>query len=261
MKAKRGDVGQRADVIRLIVDRPRRLFAIGDIHGHADEVGLLLDYLVDKKSCSTEDLVVFIGDYIDRGNGSKQVIERMLAVKRDWPKTVFLKGNHEEMLLSFLGCGGPNGEFYLRNGGNTFFQSYGIDGLGSLTSMKEQIPEAHLAFLQSLELGVSIGEFIFVHAGVSPTRSLEKQREEDLLWIREDFLHHPHPFEKTVVFGHTAFNQVFVDLPYRIGIDTGVAYGNRLSAVELFHGELYQIAVGGRSIHESRLNQLLASRP
>jgi serine/threonine protein phosphatase 1 len=261
MKVKKGGSGDKADVIRLITDRPRRLFAIGDIHGHADEIGLLLDYLVEKKDCNAEDLVVFIGDYIDRGNGSKQVIERMLAVQKEWPKTVFLKGNHEEMLLSFLGFGGPNGEFYLRNGGHAFFQSYGIEGLGSLTSVKEHIPEAHLAFLRSLELGVSVGEFIFVHAGVSPTRSLDRQREEDLLWIREEFLHHPHPFEKTVVFGHTAFNQVFLDLPYRIGIDTGVAYGNKLSAVELVQGELYQIAVGERTIHESRLNQLLASRP
>jgi serine/threonine protein phosphatase 1 len=74
-----------------------------------------------------------------------------------------------------------------------------------------------------------------------------------LLWIREEFIHHPHPFEKTVVFGHTAFNQIFVDLPYRIGIDTGVAYGNKLSAVELTQGEFYQIDVDGRAVYQGRL--------
>jgi serine/threonine protein phosphatase 1 len=157
------------------------------------------------------------------------------------------------MLLSFLGFGGRNGEFYLRNGGSSFFQSYGIEGFGSLTSLREQLPEAHLRFIQGLELAVSVGDFIFVHAGLSPKRPLAQQSSDDLLWIREEFIHHPHPFEKTVVFGHTAFNQIFVDLPYRIGIDTGVAYGNKLSAVELTQGEFYQIDVDGRAVYQGRL--------
>jgi serine/threonine protein phosphatase 1 len=161
------------------------------------------------------------------------------------------------MLLGFLGLGGQYGEYYLKNGGDSFFKSYGIEATGSLTSIREQIPESHLSFIKNLELGVSLGEFIFVHAGVSPRRALDQQIQEDLLWIREDFIQHPHPFGKIVVFGHTAFNQVFLDLPYRIGIDTGVAYGNRLSAVELVHGELYQVEVGGRAISQSQLEHLL----
>jgi serine/threonine protein phosphatase 1 len=261
MKVKRGEAGKRAGLIRTISESSNRLFAIGDIHGHADEVGALIDYLVDEKGCNGSDQVVFIGDYIDRGGGSKQVLERMLEVQRQWPKTVFLKGNHEEMLLSFLGYGGPNGEFYLRNGGDSFFRSYGIEEIGSLSSMRGRLPAEHLDFLRSLELGVTIGDFLLVHAGVSPNKSLDDQREEDLLWIREEFLHHPHPFGKTVVFGHTAFNTIFVDLPYRIGIDTGVAYGNKLSAVELYNGELYQIDVGEHVVHESLLDQLLPGRP
>jgi serine/threonine protein phosphatase 1 len=243
--------------IRSIAGKPSRLFAVGDIHGHADEVGVLLDYLVDRKGCSSDDQVIFMGDYIDRGSSSNLVIKRMLEVQREWPKTVFLRGNHEQMLLSFLGFGGFNGEFYIRNGGATFFKSYGIDGLGSLTAMRNRIPEAHLGFLQQLELGVSLGDFIFVHAGLSPEAPLDQQREEDLLWIREEFVRRPHSFGKTVVFGHTAFNQIFLDLPYRIGIDTGVAYGNKLSAVELVHGEVYQVEVGARVVRESLFQQLL----
>lgn len=240
-------------VIRQLSERPDRVFAIGDIHGHADEVGAMLDYLVDVERCGSSDQVIFIGDYIDRGTDSKRVLERMLEVKRVWPKTVFLKGNHEEMLLSFLGLGGSNGEYYLKNGGATFFQSYGIARIESLSALRETIPHTHLEFLQSLELGVSLGDFIFVHAGVAPRKSLEAQSAEDILWIREEFIQHPHPFGKTVVFGHTAFNEIYIDPPYRLGIDTGVAYGNKLSAVELVNGEVFQIHVGARTIDKGRL--------
>ncbi len=248
---------EEGSFFREIKDRPDRLFVIGDIHGHADEVSTLLDFLVGNKGCSEQDQLIFIGDYIDRGPSSRLVIERMLEIRREFPKTVFLKGNHEEMLLGFLGLGGQYGEYYLKNGGATFFESYGIETIGSLNSIREQIPESHINFIRNLELGVSLGEFVFVHAGVSPRRALNKQTQEDLLWIREEFIQHPHSFGKIVVFGHTAFNQVFLDLPFRIGIDTGVAYGNKLSAVELVHGELYQVDVGGRSITQIPLKQLL----
>jgi len=246
--------------IRAIEQLPARIFAVGDIHGHADELGVVLDYLVDTKGCSDQDQVIFIGDYIDRGDSSKRVIERLLEVQRQWPNTVFLKGNHEQMLLSFLGYGGANGEFYLRNGGATFLKSYGIDTWDSLTALRESIPKQHMTFIQQLELGVSLGDFIFVHAGLSPALSLAQQREEDLLWIRDDFVQHPHRFAKTVVFGHTSFNNIFLDLPYRIGIDTGVAYGNRLSAVQLIHGEVYQVEVGSHVVCETPFEQLLPTR-
>lgn len=257
---ERTDHEDFASPIRVIDQAPSRIFAVGDIHGHADELGVVLNYLVDTKECGSQDQVIFIGDYIDRGDRSNLVIERLLEVQREWPNTVFLKGNHEQMLLSFLGCGGAHGEFYLRNGGATFFQSYGIDGWDSLVALRERIPEQHLRFVQRLELGVSLGDFIFVHAGLSPTVALTQQCEEDLLWIRDDFLRNPHPFAKTVVFGHTAFNQIFLDLPFRIGIDTGVAYGNKLSAVELVHGEVYQVEVGSREVRETRFEQLLPTR-
>jgi serine/threonine protein phosphatase 1 len=114
--------------------------------------------------------------------------------------------------------------------------------------------------VQQLELGVSLAGFVFVHAGLSPDVPLEQQREEDLLWIRDEFVRRPHSFGRTVVFGHTAFNHIFLDLPYRIGIDTGVAYGNKLSAVELVHGEVFQVDVGSRVVRETLLEQLLPPR-
>jgi serine/threonine protein phosphatase 1 len=238
---------------RVIKDRPRRVFAVGDIHGCIDEIRVLINFLTNEQALDERDQLVFIGDYIDRGRGSRQVIELMLSLKERWPHTVFLKGNHEDMLLAFLGFEGQGGDVYLVNGGNAFFESYGIDPVGSLSDIREQVPATHMDFLHGLELGVVLGEFMFVHAGVHPAKPLDEQGVEDLLWIRHEFVQAPHNFGKTVVFGHTAFNEVLVDLPYKIGIDTGAIYGNQLSIVELVHGDLYQVSVGESVVRTSRL--------
>ena len=254
------DTSQSSTLIRVIADRPQRLFVVGDIHGNCTELSLLLEYLTKKHNIGSDDLFIFIGDYIDRGPASRQVIDRMLEIRRAWPKTVFLKGNHEEMLLSFLGLGGGNGQFYLPNGGAAFFASYGVEPVGPLSELISKLPVAHLEFIRGLELGVSLAEFIFVHAGLNPSLALEQQSSGDLLWIRKEFIEAPHNFGKTVVFGHTAFNDIYLDLPYKIGIDTGVAYGNKLSVVELVNGDLYQVGVGETEVKERSLSELLASR-
>lgn len=248
---------RKRELIRPIERRPERLFAIGDIHGHSAELGALLRFIIEEKGLSSNDQLIFIGDYIDRGQDSKGVIEQLQSVRERWPETVLLKGNHEEMLLSFLGLGGPNGEYYLKNGGITFFNSYGIELGGPLESLREAIPQRHLDILLELEMGVSLAEFIFVHAGVSPVKALDNQTSSDLLWIRDDFLNYTHDFAKIVVFGHTAFNQVVLNLPYKIGIDTGAGYNNILSAVELVHGELYQVNIGTKEVKVSELKSLL----
>lgn len=250
---------RRQALFRTISDRPRRVFAVGDIHGHDAELDVLLNHLSVRCGVSAEDLFIFIGDYIDRGPHSKQVLDRLIELKKSWPRTVFLKGNHESMLLGYLGVGGDHGEFYLQNGGKAFFESYGIDPFVSLPELIAQIPSAHLDFIKDLEVGVVLAEFVFVHAGVNPKRALDDQLVADLLWIRREFIDEPHSLGKTVVFGHTAFNQVHVTLPYRIGIDTGVAYGNKLSIVELVQGHLWQVEVGTAVVREGSLRDLLAS--
>jgi serine/threonine protein phosphatase 1 len=106
-------------------------------------------------------------------------------------------------------------------------------------------------------MGVQVGEFVFVHAGVSPARSFDDQSEEDLMWIRQEFVQSEHNLGKTVVFGHTPFEDVLLNLPYKIGIDTGLVYGNKLSAVELVHGELLQIDRGDSSVRVSSLQERL----
>lgn len=249
------DNSEAPAVIRAIAERPSRLYAIGDIHGCADELGVMLTELIDKESISSSDLVIFMGDYIDRGPASKAVIAQLLAFQERFPKSVFLKGNHEDMLLDFLGMGGHLGENYLLNGGEEFFESYAIDPVGAVEEVASRLPAEHLIFFQSLELGVSLAEFLFVHAGISPFRELNNQQVRDLMWIRRDFTTFEHQLGKTVVFGHTPYEDVMVHLPYKIGIDTGLVYGNKLSAVELVHGGLLQVEKGEKTVSRATLKQ------
>lgn len=258
MKSKRGNSSEEAE-IRVIAERSRRVYAFGDIHGCHRELELMLDTLTAKHGANSEDLFVFIGDYIDRGPNSKGVIDTLLQWSRAHPKTVFVRGNHEDMLLDFLGMGGNGGEVYLGNGGSEFFKSYGIDPHGPLTEVAKSLPTEHLRFLTSLELGVCVGEFLFVHAGIDPTVALEGQRSQDLMWIRSEFIPREHNLGKTVVFGHTPFADVFVHMPYKIGIDTGLVYGNIFSVAELVEGNVFQLELGGDEVTVSTLTDRLNS--
>ncbi|MEY4669651.1 MAG: hypothetical protein RL518_2350 [Pseudomonadota bacterium] len=240
-------------------DRSPRVFAFGDIHGCNDELKTLLHSLRSQHQTTKADQFIFIGDFIDRGPDSKGVIDTLLGWKAEYPKTVFLKGNHEDMLLGFLGMGGSSGDVYLMNGGNEFFKSYGIEPTGPLSEVAKSLPPEHLRFLTSLETGVSIGEFLFVHAGIHPGRELNDQKTHDLMWIRGEFIPVEHKMGKTVVFGHTPFADVMLHMPFKIGIDTGLVYGNLLSCVELVEGTVFQVERGGAHVTVSSLRDRLNS--
>jgi serine/threonine protein phosphatase 1 len=243
--------------LRVITDRPPRVYAVGDIHGCFDELQILVSYLKTSEGVGANDLVIFIGDYIDRGDKSKEVIEYLVQLKREWPKTVFIKGNHEDMLLDFLGFGGDSGDVYLDNGGAEFLKSYGLNLFSPPSEVLKALPPEHLEFLKNLEVGVVLAEFVFVHAGVRPGVDLAAQNPRDLMWIRGDFVHAEHNVGKTVVFGHTPFEDVFLNLPYKIGIDTGVVFGNTLSIVELVHGSLFQVGRGESKVKRFDLKDRL----
>src|SRR2546425_917412 len=117
---------------------------------------------------------------------------------------------------------------------------------GGLEALRGGLPPAHLEFLEGLLPWFIADRFLLVHAGIRPGRPLEQQVSEDILWIREEFIHKPHDLPHTVVFGHTPRREIFVDLPYKIGIDTGCVYGGRLTAIELTEGVVYQGAPGER---------------
>lgn len=201
-----------------------RIFAIGDIHGCLNKLQDLMDKIdIDIK----KDTLVFIGDYIDRGKHSYEVVEYLLNLKRRFQQIVFLKGNHEEMLEKYLA--GFDKITYLVNGGQQALDSYMNN---SRKPDGPQIPREHLSFFNSLQLFYETEDYIFVHAGLKNKVPLEQQKTEDLLWIRSKFIRSDFNFGKQVVFGHTPLPEPLVQ-PNKIGIDTGAVYGGKLTCVRL----------------------------
>lgn len=231
-----------------------RTFVVGDLHGCIDELNVLLDALEPGET----DEIVFLGDYVDRGPSPRGVIDRLLRLRAEGPRTVFLKGNHEDMLLSFLGLGGRYGEAFLANGGGRTLESYGLEG-SRRSEARERLPPEHKKFLLDLQLQHVDRGFLCVHAGISPRRALHEQDEEDLLWIREEFIRNPHDLGLVVVFGHTPQREVLIDLPYKLGLDTGVVYFNKLSCFELGEKELLQVPRGDRRVLRRSLQSEFAA--
>lgn len=220
-----------------------RTYVIGDLHGCPDELDRLLDGIAPQSG----DTLCFLGDYIDRGPRSRAVIDRLLRLEGEGPTCVFLKGNHEDMFLDYLGLGGRYGEVFLENGGAPTLVSYGLAGLEG-PAVAERLPPEHRRFLLALRPEARFGAFLCVHAGLSPARALDDQSDEDRFWIREEFVAHPHSFPYTVLFGHTPQRDVLLHLPFKVGLDTGLVYGNRLSCLELGEKLLYQVERNGRNV-------------
>lgn len=196
---------------------------MGDIHGSYDRLERVLQELVPSLPPATR--LVFLGDYIDRGPDSRQVLESLIRLKSERPDTVFLLGNHERMLLEVRE--GRDLLLWSVNGGSQTMASYGL----SFRRIKD-IPAEHIDFLSSLTLYHQSGDYIFVHAGLRPGVLLAQQEERDLLWIRESFFLAEPTWEGTVVFGHTPFSTPF-QRPGLIGIDTGAVYNNVLTCLKL----------------------------
>jgi serine/threonine protein phosphatase 1 len=218
-----------------------RVYAIGDIHGRADLLEALLTQI--DADCalypSSRPIVVFLGDYIDRGPGSSEVLDLLLACGRT-RETVFLSGNHETFVHRFLSEPAILDEWRLCGGLETLM-SYGLKpsinpGAAEQTRLAEElarsIPQRHLEFLNRLDLSFSCGDFLFVHAGIRPGVAIRRQREEDLLWIRDEFLFCEEPFEKFVVHGHTPVPAPDIR-SNRVNIDTGAFATGRLTCIAI----------------------------
>jgi Calcineurin-like phosphoesterase len=215
-----------------------RLLAVGDIHGCVDELAALLRAIAPGDG----DTVVFLGDYVDRGPSPRGVIDLLIELRDSGRcETVFLRGNHEDMFLAYLGEEGSHGEAFLFNGGRDTLASYGFAPPLRGAQALERLPESHVAFLRALKLWYLYEPFLFVHAGISPLRALEDQKKEDLLWIREEFTRNRHRLPQTVVFGHTPQREVLWHLPFKIGLDTGCVYGNKLSCLDFTARSLVQV--------------------
>lgn len=233
---------------RKFVQVPERtcVYAIGDIHGRADLLETLLERIEAHAARYAEfrKVLVTLGDYVDRGAGSKGVIERLLTPPAGF-ETVYLMGNHEDLMLRFLSQPADGG-VWMQNGGEATMTSYGVpvDGGWDVDRAKEwrdalaeAMPPAHLGFLRGLAMQHTEGDYLFVHAGVRPGVPLRRQDPEDLMWIRDEFLRSDRDHGKVVVHGHSvAFKpEEFpsADRPSRIGIDTGAYATNRLTCLAL----------------------------
>jgi serine/threonine protein phosphatase 1 len=187
-------------------------------------------------------LVIWCGDYVDRGPQSAEVVEALVWLqKRGDVQACFLKGNHEQALMRFLDHP-HDADGWLKFGGAQTLQSYGVppprgDDPGACVRARDlllqRMPSSHLRFMERLELMLVVGDYAFVHAGVHPGTDLRGQRESDLLWIRRDFLDDEGPFEKVIVHGHSWTDAEPRVLPHRIGIDTGAYCTGVLTAVRL----------------------------
>jgi serine/threonine protein phosphatase 1 len=197
-----------------------RVFVVGDIHGCLNP----LKDLISKIDWNPDrDGLIFIGDYVDRGENPKGVVDFLIELSGESPNVRFLLGNHEAEFLDFINQ--HDLERYLRFGGERTLLSYSING-------NMRIPPEHISFLNSLELYIELDEYLIVHAGLQPGVKIQKQDLRDIIWIREQFIYSDYDFGKTVIFGHTPFPAPFVK-KNKIGIDTGAVFGNKLTCIEL----------------------------
>ncbi len=208
-----------------------RIFAIGDVHGCYERLGILLKKLHIKE----DDVLLFLGDYIDRGENSKKVVDKVISLKSQH-NTITLLGNHEKMLLDVLQKN-LSIETWLFNGGETTLLSYGIKTYNVSSNL---FPPEHIQFFKNLVLYYETDRYIFVHAGLKPNVALEEQSIDDLVWIRDEFIYSDCDFGKIIVFGHTPLAEPLF-MKNKIGIDTGAVYGGKLTCLVLPEQQIVQV--------------------
>jgi len=225
-----------------------RVYAVGDIHGRVDLLNSLLDLISDDVTAEAgeaEVTLVFLGDYVDRGPDSRLVIETLRQLKAyAGDRVSMLKGNHEEALLGFI-ADPASGPLWTDFGGRETLRAYGVNPphlradtegwIEARDAFVAAIPDDHMRFLESLRLTETIGDYLFVHAGVRPGVPLSDQKEKDLLWIREEFLQSRRALDQMVVHGHTPTEKPEI-MNGRIGVDTG-AYATGVLTALVLQGE------------------------
>lgn len=211
-----------------------RTFVVGDIHGCAAS---LQDLLRRIDPDPVEDTLVFLGDYLDRGPQSAQVLEQLLQLRARHQRMVTLMGNHEQMFLDFLQ--GVHVEYFFHLGGVATLLSYGMDP-ARYRDQFFRLPQAHVNFLRELQFSWEDRHAIYVHAGLQPGRHLSQQQADWCLWVRDKFINSSCDFGKPVIFGHTVFPAPLIQAN-KIGIDTGAVYGGSLTCLVLPEREFIQV--------------------
>lgn len=231
----------------------QRAYVVGDIHGRLDLLEQLLADIhadLDRRPVAKA-LLVFLGDLIDRGPSSAQVVERLRTYARDGVRTVFLLGNHEEVLLRIIGGEAALITKWRWFGGAQCLKSYGVDpeslatmdDQSALEAVRKAIPPEHVEFIRGFSDTCRFGDYLFVHAGIRPGVPLDRQSQSDLRWIRQPFLVDQSDHGFVVVHGHTIRPEV-EELPNRIGIDTGAYATGVLTTLIIDGSERRYIATG-----------------
>jgi serine/threonine protein phosphatase 1 len=231
---------QKRPRITIPEERVADIYAIGDIHGRLDLLQSVESRIISHGARRQRPAIVMcLGDYIDRGPQSRQVLDHLIKRLPAPFYRICLCGNHDDIFLSFLQDDAFD-PLWLEFGGDKTLESYGIDssyllkmdpsGRDLKRIARQTIPEAHVAFLQKLPIAVSIGRNLFVHAGIVPGKPLYEQSDSDLMWIREPFLSEGPLQDIMVVHGHTPASD-FQYGPNRVGIDTGAFASGRLKAL------------------------------
>jgi serine/threonine protein phosphatase 1 len=236
-----------------------KTYAIGDIHGHFGLLQGIHGLIADDMAATGPAPIVHIGDLVDRGPNSAEVVEYLRAGIAGGANWTVLKGNHDRMFSGYLTAldyhdtGLRSGLSYLhpRIGGGETLASYGVKNASDrpLAPVWDEavaaVPMAHRDFLQNLPSQYLRGDVLFAHAGIRPGVALDVQTEDDLIWIRHDFLDDTRDHGPLIVHGHTA-----IDAPThyrnRVNIDSSAAYGGPLSAIVVEVREVWQITPQGR---------------
>jgi serine/threonine protein phosphatase 1 len=221
------------------------IFAIGDIHGSLRELTSLHKKILNSSKFNvSEDLLIYLGDYIDRGLKSKQVIDQIIKLKNNKIKIINLMGNHEEFMIEFLFNNENNIEEWLNYGLDQTFRSYDIEIVEFIkngfdnsiidklrNTLLSKMGNTHINFYKNLEIAYSTEKYFFVHAGIDPEKKIAEQEKKDFLWSRSRaFFDKDFRSEKIIVHGHTpVLNST--NNPYRINIDTGCYFSGKLTAV------------------------------
>ncbi len=234
------------------------IFAIGDIHGHLDQLDALMTFIHDRIRAAyapEKVLVVFLGDYVDRGPQPLQCLDRVAnGLGIDGVTEVVLRGNHEQFLMDAVSGAGSDEQdlaVWMVNGGRETIRAIAPDAVllkpsAMAEELRRRLGAARLAFMDKMRLFFRHDPYFFAHAGIDPARDLDAQVARDLLWIREPFLsgldwHQP----VVVVHGHTP--DVPCNLPHRIGVDSGIYFTGCLTAVEVNGAKLRFVSASGKA--------------
>lgn len=239
---------RRTETKKPSIPKGMAVFAIGDIHGCADLlVAMHQEILHQSRQLpkDTKKVILYLGDYIDHGPQSADVIDVLVATNLPGFTAIHLMGNHELAFLDFLKGKQKSDtikEWLYEKGGLRTIESYGVTVSTNLTAMRHEllrkIPTDHLDFLEKLHLSYQCGDFFFVHAGVDPNRPITNQSPADLLGIGEKFLSNPLILDKVIVHGHTPYPMACIK-PNRIGLDTNAYQSGVLSGIMLYGHEFH----------------------